>query len=106
MFGHDGDDFDEELMAHDRFLLLANDMYQDHFSREDVMQKLMSLNVKREHADRICRIIEEKEKQRKLLSLQRVTRQRHVRGLDRRDGEERKIGISRILDTDDYSLDR
>lgn len=107
MFGHDGDDYDEELMAHDRFVLLANDMYQEKFHREDIIARLIALNCKREDAERIYKLIEQREKQRRLERIAKVFRQRNVRSMNRRnEGRERKIGISRILDSDDYVRER
>lgn len=104
MFGHDGDDYDEELMAHDSLVLLANDMYQEKFSRVDVMVKLMAMNCDKKRAEQICNLIEERERARKMYQYKKVMNQRNVFDRNRRDGQdrERRIGISRILDTDDY----
>ena len=107
MFGHSGDDYDEELMAHDKFILLANDMFQEKFHREDIISRLMMLNCKREDAERIYRLIEQREKQRRIERINKVFRQRNVRGINRRnENSERKIGISRIMDFDDYTYER
>lgn len=108
MFGHDGDDYDEELMSHYSLVLLANDMYQERFSRSDVMTKLMAMNCDKKNAEKICDLIEARERARKLYSHNKVMNQRNVFERNRRDGQlrERRIGISRILDNDDYSRER
>lgn len=108
MFGHNGDDYDEELIAHDSYVLLANDMYQDKFKRAEIMAKLMAMNCDKKVAERICAFIEARERARKLYQYNKVLNQRNVSERNRRDayGNERRIGISRILDFDDYCREK
>lgn len=106
MLGHDGDDYDEELIAHDSYILLANDMYQNNFKREEVMAELMARNCDRKQAEKICALIEERERARKLRNYNKVIRQRNVFGRDKKENEERRIGISRIRDDEDYCRER
>ena len=105
MFGHDGDDYDEELVCNEKFLKAANEMFADNFPRELVMRKLRNMNCNVVEAERICNIAEEADRKRRIRYSQFVKKQRDVSERNHKDMEytenERKIGISKIRDDED-----
>ena len=106
MFGHDGDDYDEELVSNDKFMRAANEMFNEQYPRSYVLAKLKAMNCDRVEAERICNQAEKVQEERRIRYAQFVKAQRDVKERNRREMEqsskERKIGISRIRDDDDY----
>lgn len=111
MFGHDGDDYDEELVSDDYFLRVAQQMYSERYSSRHIFMKLLSMKCDRLEAKRLCDYVEHLELSRKQKDVEFVRYQRDLRERNRKEREleaekkrssERKIGISKIRDDDEF----
>lgn len=110
MFGHDGDDYDEEIVSNEYFLRIAQQMYSDRYPTRHIFLKLLDMKCDRTEARRLCEYVDHLERSRKQKDVEFIRYQRDIMERNRKEreleaergrGSERKIGISRIRDDDE-----